>query len=277
MHQAQSDRPQSPTGRRPPPQSAKTRPKTNRKPQSDRLLGDSNPSQSHDGRLYSERSVFARALRHNGRPRDATRPCSSVRKQFWRVNRARRNQGLKAGAGGAERGGAGKRSGPGSPKVFMRLRIVPVTPAPPPRPLATRSAALIERRAIIVRLSFSTEIALAEGKLNRPGGRHSHGLHSAIETLMICFRRPFDFPFIDAAPRRTRCARRRQRRQNRGNTVTLRGQMRNPDTRAAPENLASREVHCSSAGQRKPIRQKGTPLLRLTMKRIEMKAVEVWP
>src|SRR5271166_6274712 len=38
MHQAQSDRPQSPTGRRPPPQSAKTRPKTNRKPQSDRLL-----------------------------------------------------------------------------------------------------------------------------------------------------------------------------------------------------------------------------------------------
>lgn len=60
----------------------------------------------------------------------------------------------------------------------MRLSRVPVTPAPPRRPLTTRSAALIERRAMIVRLSSSTEIALAKGGLNRPSVRYSHGAAS---------------------------------------------------------------------------------------------------
>jgi hypothetical protein len=166
----------------------------------------------------------------------------------------------------------------------MRLNSVPVTPAPPRRPLAT--AVLTERRAVMVRPSFSTEIALAEGKLNRSGGRHSHGLHSAIEFLLFTLAeaagcmdavnlgilrraaisvrpsRSFDFPYIDVAARRKRCVSRRQRRQNRGNTVTLCGQVRNPGRLwAAPENLAfpMRSVALAS-GRRKHIPKKRTPL-----------------
>jgi hypothetical protein len=126
----------------------------------------------------------------------ATRPCSSVSKQFWRVNRARLDEGPAPEADGrprgANRGGYGKRSDPNWPEVFMRLSMVPVAPTAPLRPLTTRSAAQRERRDMIVRLSFSTEIG-ADRKLNRPDVRHTHGLHSAIELLLFALAEPSIF------------------------------------------------------------------------------------
>ncbi len=68
----------------------------------------------------------------------------------------------------------------------MRMSMVPVAPAPQPSPLATRSAALLEPRAMIGLPSFSTEIALPNGKLNRPDVRHIvHGLHSATDSYYL--------------------------------------------------------------------------------------------
>jgi hypothetical protein len=81
--------------------------------------------------------------------------------------------------------------------------MVPVTPAPPPSLFATRSAALLEPRAMIIRLSFSTEIALAEGRLNRPGVRHIHRLHSATELLLFALAEPSIFPSLTQRRDRT--------------------------------------------------------------------------
>jgi hypothetical protein len=124
--------------------------------------------------------------------------------------------------------------------------MVSVTTTSPPRPLATRSATLLEPRDLIVRLSFSTEIALAEAKLNRSSVGHTHGLHSATELLLFALAEPSIF--LSLTQRRTDALRQpRTRRQNRGNTVTLRGQPRNPEAnRVFPPGAPPRAAFLAS-------------------------------
>jgi hypothetical protein len=52
--------------------------------------------------------------------------------------------------------------------------------------------------------------------------------------------------------------------------------MRNPQSGRHRKIWPSREVNCSGVRLRKQIREKRTPLVRLMVKKIEMKSVEFW-
>jgi len=158
----------------------------------------------------------------------------------------------------------------------MRLTIVPVTPAPPPRPLATQSAALIERRALIIRLSILHRNCSCGGKAE-PSRRKTYSWTPfSNRTLMICSRRPFDFlsstqrRYKNVAPAAPKATKSRQHCNPSRTNVQ-------PATRAAPEKFALpvRSIVLASARENK-FGKSGRRLLRLMMKKIEMKSVEFW-
>lgn len=149
------------------------------------VLGDSSPSHGHDGRrLYLQQTIFVfvswakiRQMRSR-RCRDATPACSSVSKQFRRVNRVWRGKNSKPEAGrrpyAATRATGEARIDRSRPKVFSSLGRVSIILVPPYHRMSMWPAGLVERCVAVAQFSFSTEFVLARRVTNGLGWTHFH-------------------------------------------------------------------------------------------------------